>query len=665
VDACEYTVASADQTVQHYNGKELGSSTYVPSTYASRRDARYTPGPGRGQMTVRYPGDLSNTMKSCIDKIDEEHKIKGNKRTPEGGGWGNIFSCCGPSAEEFATETPAVESVVTDDESDASSAGSLDALLDDTNVSGSGDTMQSCPSDEAMLLESAKRDSRLHDTSRQNKRYRGHSRSSLDSSIIKKVVESPPLPSGRGSQGEGRRRRRSNSKLGKNDAGDENYPWSSPSPSGSNLRRSRSRSGSVSQSAHQFEDNLSAVVGRRSHSHTKSRKVTEAGQILPPLSPKISADEIAGLDMLVELQKQEALTDRKLERRGSFRREKRRPKSKASKFVRPNTDSNSEAISVSSNSDSNPETITPSIKAEVIIKYMYGPRSGTHENISTEEDVYGPEVVNTYCAYRLNLQFTKMVNQMNFTLPLYHSLSPTCSLKNACSEPIASGFHIRGPTYLEDAVKIPSRETLFSVLGANNVLRRKAESSGPSHGRLDFLNKLRSTCLESSVHVPFILVINFIVPWGNFSSYYYRPDGTNGGPFSESESEQPAEKLWRAFLTGNDEFRKNKLKLIPAIVVGPWVLKKTVGQKPGMIGQKLPVTYLGSYDDGYLEICLDITKGGKLANSICSACASKASIIAVDLAFLLQGDNREELPEQLLTVVRLHHVQLKKGNLTY
>lgn len=87
-----------------------------------------------------------------------------------------------------------------------------------------------------------------------------------------------------------------------------------------------------------------------------------------------------------------------------------------------------------------------------------------------------------------------------------------------------------------------------------------------------------------------------------------------------------------------------------------------VGPKPGMIGQKLPVSYNGSYQDGYFQINMDITRGGKVANSICAACANKASLIAVDLAFLLQGDDPQELPEQLLAVVRLHHIQLKKGS---
>jgi hypothetical protein len=57
---------------------------------------------------------------------------------------------------------------------------------------------------------------------------------------------------------------------------------------------------------------------------------------------------------------------------------------------------------------------------------------------------------------------------------------------------------------------------------------------------------------------------------------------------------------------------------------------------------------------------MNVTKGGKMANSICSGVASKASLVSIDLAFLLQGDDAQELPEQILSVMRLHHVRLKK-----
>lgn len=106
--------------------------------------------------------------------------------------------------------------------------------------------------------------------------------------------------------------------------------------------------------------------------------------------------------------------------------------------------------------------------------------------------------------------------------------------------------------------------------------------------------------------------------------------------------------------------KNNSLKFIPKILVGPWALKKLVGSQPAMIGQKIPTKYYGSIKDGYMEICMDVTQGGKMANSICSAVASKASALSIDLAFLLQGKSAKELPEQLLTTVRLHHISLKK-----
>ena len=122
----------------------------------------------------------------------------------------------------------------------------------------------------------------------------------------------------------------------------------------------------------------------------------------------------------------------------------------------------------------------------------------------------------------------------------------------------------------------------------------------------------------------------------------------------------PAEKLWKAFMRGDEKFKSNTLKFIPKVLVGPWALKKLVGSQPAMIGQKIPTKYFGSVEEGYLEICMDVTKGGKMANSICSAVASKANAVSIDLAFLLQGSTSKELPEQLLTALRIHHVSLKK-----
>ena len=223
---------------------------------------------------------------------------------------------------------------------------------------------------------------------------------------------------------------------------------------------------------------------------------------------------------------------------------------------------------------------------------------------------------------------------------------------------------MRGPTYLVDGKKCPSDESIFALLGVDSVVKQKGDKKyrdcDISKASDSYFNRIRSASKAVGLKAPFLIVVNFVVPWGNLLGYFYRPDGEHGKPYNASRKNTQSEKLWDRFLQGDEAFRNRTLKFIPNVVEGPWALKKLVGTQPAMIGQKIPTTFYGSLDEGYLEICMNVTKGGKMANSICSAVASKASIVSIDLAFLLQGDDVQELPEQILSVMRLHHVRLKK-----
>jgi len=728
------TVNTGDNTVRHCNGVK---------DYSARRSSSK----GRSEISLRYSDDLGHTMRSCIGKIDEQHK-RGNSKPRErarrnsandrrGSGWANFFTCCGDSTELPTLAPPDLgESAVTDDESESvSSRGSLDAILD-----------HSCALEDAMLLETAKRDTLESDSLRRKKRWRGHLKaaSSLDKGF---AFKTPPVPSRKpaprditsllvGNQWQSERWRsntkkdrrlsagehseyidghpppspkrlpaednsnlgrserwRSNTKMNRSfsaiehsESSDGHPPPSPkrlPAENNSNLGRSeRWRSNikmnrSLSATEHSesstklltdsklrntessdghpppsmktlsAEDNSSLVLRRRSRSqsmsgtarlgnapssprdimssdveerwrsHLKMRKsdsadeqspassmkshtkdkhskhdITELGDGCPPLSPKkspvgdnpnliigrrsrshsrsengtmghthpppspnkSSLEEIAGLDMLVELQKEEARIENKLphdDKKGSFRRTRRQSfrKTKSVKSVKSER---------SIFSFAEEDTVLLSKDADIKIQHIYGPPCGSYENISTgnHSPYNSTEVNNTYSTYRMDPHFVqKIMSRLTFSLPLYHTLPPNPStkiLKHVCSEPIASDFRVRGPTYITDSEKIPSRETMFSILGANNVLRRKSEPHGPSNGSEHFLTNFRAACQQASFNTPFILIVNFIVPWGNFSSYYYRPNGTDGSPFSESESEQPSEKLWRTFLHGDE-----------------------------------------------------------------------------------------------------------------
>lgn len=246
---------------------------------------------------------------------------------------------------------------------------------------------------------------------------------------------------------------------------------------------------------------------------------------------------------------------------------------------------------------------------------------------------------------------------------------------NTFSEPLARTFMVRGPTYTTDGgVKIPSAESLFALLGVDNVLREdlKREPASASHHYSSrpnsYLARLRASCDSAHIETPFLLVLNLVVPWGNLIAYFYRPIRTKE---DASRPLSPAERLWEAFLNEPDaDVRNDLFKLVPRVVRGPWVVKKAVGSAPVLLGKRLPITCHGSAADGYLEVVMDVTQGGGLGNSIASTCANKASLITVDLAWVLQGGNETNdgaasssstLPETLLGAYRLHHVAMKKG----
>jgi len=87
-----------------------------------------------------------------------------------------------------------------------------------------------------------------------------------------------------------------------------------------------------------------------------------------------------------------------------------------------------------------------------------------------------------------------------------------------------------------------------------------------------------------------------------------------------------------------------------------------VGTTPALIGTKLPVTYGGSIEDNYLEITMDVTKGPAFGNTVATTAVSKADLVTVDLGFVIEGEeDNSTLPEQMLSLIRLHHLEMKKA----
>ena len=125
------------------------------------------------------------------------------------------------------------------------------------------------------------------------------------------------------------------------------------------------------------------------------------------------------------------------------------------------------------------------------------------------------------------------------------------------------------------------------------------------------------------------------------------------------KSMTPSERSLCRFLLGNDKHKTSTLKLIAIVVDGNRLVKSVVGGKPAIIGNKIPTTYTYEPADEstgkseYLELDIDIVSSST-ARSILSVCRSYTQTLTIDLGFVVQGNSSDELPEQILTGVRLH-----------
>lgn len=111
-------------------------------------------------------------------------------------------------------------------------------------------------------------------------------------------------------------------------------------------------------------------------------------------------------------------------------------------------------------------------------------------------------------------------------------------------------------------------------------------------------------------------------------------------------------------MRSDEAWRSKRIKLIPRVVEGAWMVKRAVGTKPAIIGTKLKHRYFDG--DGYSEVDVDVGSSA-MAVGVLKVVKGYAKMLVLDMAFVLQGDEEDELPERIFGAVRVHRVDLTKG----
>lgn len=225
------------------------------------------------------------------------------------------------------------------------------------------------------------------------------------------------------------------------------------------------------------------------------------------------------------------------------------------------------------------------------------------------------------------------------TLQKDPSYTSPCSW--AAAEP--STFLIRGQNYLKDHEKVKANGTLMQMVGADWL--RSDQREDDISGRPNSIVQKYA----AQNRPEFFFIVNIQVPGSTMYTlalYYMLKT-----PLEETP-------VLHNFVNGDNAYRNSRFKLIPYISKGSWIVKQSVGKKACLIGQALEVYYFRGKN--YLELEIDVGSS-TIARGVTNLVFGYMTNLVIEMAFLIQGENEEELPEFLLGTCRLNHLDLSKA----
>jgi hypothetical protein len=243
--------------------------------------------------------------------------------------------------------------------------------------------------------------------------------------------------------------------------------------------------------------------------------------------------------------------------------------------------------------------------------------------------------------YKDNLELQQ--GKLSSPLPEY----PANQGKSCWSMPRNDIFYVRGPTYLHDKVKIPSDPGPLSCRGVDVWITDNPERHIARH----------PSVLGGRLGDEDTFLVNFLLPFGNFVSYFSIP------PLEKFPSK--LRTVWTSFLKGDQQYRDARLKLLPVVMDGPWIVKTAVGggKSPALLGKAIPIQYFFRDADecgkGVYEVDVIITASA-IAKGILSVVKGHTKSVSIAFAIIIEASQVDELPETVLCSFQVHSLHLEE-----
>ncbi|KAK4435536.1 protein ENHANCED DISEASE RESISTANCE 2 [Sesamum alatum] len=203
-----------------------------------------------------------------------------------------------------------------------------------------------------------------------------------------------------------------------------------------------------------------------------------------------------------------------------------------------------------------------------------------------------------------------------------------------------NNFRVRSKRFCYDKSKIPAGKHLMDLVAVDWFKDTK---------RMDHVARRRGCAAQvASDRGHFSIVFNLQVPGSTHYSMVF---------YFVAKELVPGSLLQR-FVDGDDEFRNSRLKLIPSVPKGSWIVRQSVGSTPCLLGKAVDCNYIRG--PKYLEIDVDIGSS-TVANGVLGLVIGVITTLVVDMAFLVQANTTDELPERLIGAVRVSHIELSSA----
>eukprot|EP00535_Pseudo-nitzschia_heimii_P008340 CAMPEP_0197190034 /NCGR_PEP_ID=MMETSP1423-20130617/20874_1 /TAXON_ID=476441 /ORGANISM="Pseudo-nitzschia heimii, Strain UNC1101" /LENGTH=867 /DNA_ID=CAMNT_0042642313 /DNA_START=103 /DNA_END=2703 /DNA_ORIENTATION=+ len=248
-----------------------------------------------------------------------------------------------------------------------------------------------------------------------------------------------------------------------------------------------------------------------------------------------------------------------------------------------------------------------------------------------------------YVDEEIEINANSNIGKLSSPLPRYPE-NDGCSCWSEPFDP--SIFHVRGRTYLEDRVKIPSGRSPFTCRGVDLWLTDNPERHIARH----------PSVLDGKLNEEDTFLVNFLLPFGNFVSYFSIPH------ISQFPNKEVA-NVWSNFVAGDQQYRDARLKLLPVVIDGPWIVKAAVGngKSPALLGKVIPLQYYfrqsKGAEKGIYEVDVIIT-ASSIAKGILSVVKGHAQSLSIAFALIIEASTKEELPETVLCSFQIHALNL-------